>query len=937
MTTPHDELPIYLGSPGEEISRQDIQTIKQRFKRLHRIREQRVQEFLQPRQQIFLELLPLLFHGNFSMLPGFISPTTPAGIPDYTPDAPALNAAKQLTKNFTYTRVASHIYPIEGLFLIGSAGSIAFSKTSCIGIWLCHQSDLSPVAIEELQQKASAIEDWAESLELHVHFSLINSEQFRLGQNTPASIENHGQTQPHQVLEEFYRTAIYIEGKCPAWWLVPPHEEANYTRYIKHLVTNRFIPEHEFIDFGGFEEVPAEEFVGATLWHLYKALHSPHKSFLKLLLMECYTSEYPHTEWLCHDIKKAVFQGHYINADLDPYLLIYQKVERYLLKTLNQERLALARQSFYLKVMGSSSHSLDTPIRTARDQYIQQIAKHWNWPVNTIEEFKRTQLWDIQKATAEHTTIVQQLTHCYRMIMGFAKDHLPPNQESSNDLKLIGRKLHSFLEKKPGKIEIITTHSEVHSKENSLSIVEIDPASDNSGWALYLKYVQTSGAADSEPLNKFRTLIETLCWLIINGLYHKHLLISFSSHSLSMQEQDLRFILRQIHLFLAHNFKPDAPLEAFQSTKIPLHSMIFINMGIADIERLCVISEQRSDPLSYGSNRQCFIQTVNRISLSSWSEITTSQDDGLEGLFNCFTDIINNSKKPLSKNSVKFVCHSPTRARDILFRVEVLFSILVKIFSVPQQNNQSPRYILPGGTAYYVFQSVNQTLSYKALETEKLLLNELALPQEQYSTIYFDKAVFESTPISLIYSLNKPQIIQLFYYDNKTDINIYIIDEKGALYIQPHSKASAGHLLKQYATFLESIVGRALFERVSSIEYYTIETNAEGAFSCNPVHLSAATSNQELSLRISGEETGKGIMYTVYCNEKEFSSLDHGNMVFSAVYKHILQFRSANSNYPIHITDIDLPLSAFRIANPAQLQTIYYLNYKQKIEDKLNT
>ncbi|HEY8159354.1 MAG TPA: class I adenylate cyclase [Methylobacter sp.] len=558
MTRSKQHPAIHLGSPGEEISIQDLQSIKHRFKLLNQLSKERVQLSLQPRQRVFLELLPLLFHGNFNMLPGFISQATPAGIPEYNPDAQTLNAAKQLATKFNYTRAPSHLYPIEGLFLMGSIGSIAFSKTNDMDIWLCHQSDLSPDAINELQQKASAIEDWTESLELEVHFFLIDSNKFRLGQNTPISTESNGQTQHYLLLEEFYRTAVYIAGKSPAWWLVPPHEEGNYTHYVKHLITNRFIPEHELIDFGGFEAVPAEQFTGATLWHLYKALHAPHKSLLKLLLMECYASEYPQPQWLCRNIKEAVYQGDFMKADLDPYLLIYTKVETYLQKANNLERLALARQSFYLKVMGSSDITLDAQTRASKEPYIQQIAKSWNWPESTIDSLKQIQSWNVQKAAEEHIVIVQQLTHCYRIIMGFAKDHAPLNQESNNDLKLIGRKLHSFLEKKPGKIEIITTHAEVHSKENALSIVESSPAAKINGWALYLKYVQMNTAANFEPIQKCRTLIEILCWLVINGLYHKHLLINFNSHSLKMPDSELRSLLRQIHLFLSHNFNFDA-------------------------------------------------------------------------------------------------------------------------------------------------------------------------------------------------------------------------------------------------------------------------------------------------------------------------------------------------------------------------------------------
>ncbi len=933
MIRPHLERPIHLGSPGEEISIQDLQTIKHRFKRLNKLREQRAQDFLQPRQQVFLDLLPLLFHCNVPMLPGFISSTTPAGIPEYHPGTQTINTAKQLAKNFNYTRAPLHIYPIEGLFLMGSVGSIAFSKTSDMDIWLCHQSGLLPGAIDELQKKATAIENWAASLGLEVHFFLMDSKQFRLGQNTPISTESSGQTQHYLLLEEFYRTAIYIAGKSPAWWLVPPHEEGNYARYIKHLVDNLFIPEHELIDFGGFDAVPAEEFTSATLWHLYKALHSPHKSLLKLLLMECYASEYPQTEWLCQDIKKAVYQGDFMTTDLDPYLLIYQKVEKYLQKARSHKRLALARQCFYLKVMGSSDNTMDSQTRTAREKYMQSVAECWNWPESTIDNLKYQRVWNIKKATSEHAVIVQQLTHCYRMIIGFARDYVAQNQKNSNDLKLIGRKLHSFLEKKPGKIEIITTRSEVHSKESSLSIVENRLPGGTDGWALYLKNVQMSNAAEFEPIQRCRTLTEVLCWLVINGLYHKQLQLQFSSRSLKMPNEELHSILTQINLFLTQHFNYDNPLEAYQSIRVLLDSLIIINMGISDNDGLCVMSE-RSDALSYGMSRQCFIQTIDRISISSWSEITTYQDEGIKGLFNCFTDIINN-KKPLSLNNLKFICHTPARAKAITLRVETVFNTLVKLFS-KQHHNRSPRYILPGETSFYVFQTENRTLSYKELTTKKQLLNELASPQEQFSTVHFDQSVLENTPLHLIYSLNRPQVIQLFYYENKADISVYIIDEKGALYIQPHNKANPSQLLKQYSYFLESILNRNLFETFLTIEYYEIKKSPVGIFSYNPVQLKATTSNQELSLRITGENTPKGVIYTIYCNEQEFSSLDHGNQVFYAAYQHILQFRNSKTSYPIHITDIDLPLSVFRIDSPEQLQTIHYLNYKQKIEDKFN-
>ncbi len=938
--TEHYLLPsIHLGSPGEDICIKDLQVVKQRFKQLHQMREQRVQDFLQPRQRVFLELLPLLFHHNYPLLPGFISSETPAGIPDYKPSSQTIITAKQFTKNFSYTPRALNNYPIEAVFLMGSVGSIAFSKTSDMDIWLCHQSGLLPHELGELQKKATAIEEWAAALSLEVHFFLMDSEQFRLGHDMPISPESSGKTQHYLLLEEFYRTAIYIAGKSPAWWLVPPHEEHHYTQYVCHLQDKRFIYEHELIDFGGLDAVPAEEFISATLWHIYKSIDAPHKSLLKLLLMECYASEYPKTQWLCLDIKQAIYQGSFAAIDLDPYLLIYQKVETYLQQGHSIGRLALARQCFYLKIMGFSDNNMDAKTRSLREHYMQTIAGLWQWPAGTLEDLERQKFWNIKKATQEHAVILQQLTHCYRMIMGFAAHHVKQNYRDSRDIKLIGRKLHAFLEKRPGKIEIITTRSTVRAKEDELSVVESQFSGGKIGWALFLKQVQIDNTADFEPIKKCRSLIEILAWLVANELYQRQLQLHFSAKSLALRETELHAILASLAQFLNAHLSSETTLEAYQAPRVVLDSLLFINLGMdasdARDSGMRVMSE-RSDALSYGVDRQCFIQTIDRVSISSWSEITTYQYQGIDGLFSCLADIINSSRKPLTADDLAIVCHTPVRAKSIRLRVQAVFSTLIKLFA-KTHSNRSPRYIVPGGNAFYVFQSTNKLLSFRKIMTKDVLLKELASPQECFSQLFFDPAILEKTPIPLIYRQNKPGSIQLFYQHNKTGVCIYIIDERGTLYTQQHSRAELTPLLNQYTAFLESVLSRYFHENLLPIEYYEIQKDSAGTLSCSPVTLKVSPQRAELSVRITGEAVNNGLIYTIYCNEQEFSSLDYGNQIFHAAYQYILQFRRSKLDYPIHITDIDLPLSAFHISKPDQLQAIHYLNYKQKIEAKLNT
>ncbi|MGZ8194405.1 MAG: class I adenylate cyclase [Methylosarcina sp.] len=932
--------PIHLGAPGEEISIKDLRAIKLRFKKMHQIRMHYIYDFLQPRQQIFLDLLPLIFHVNSPLLPGYISSGTPSGLYKYRPGNRTLKAAGKFIKNFTYADNRSTAKDrIEGLFLMGSVGSIAYSKTSDMDIWLCHQPDLDQHEIKELADKAHAVENWAATLGLEVHFFLMNSKQFRLGLDAPISSESSGETQHYLLLEEFYRTSIYIAGKDLAWWLVPPHQEHAYRDYLDHLTEQRFIDENDFIDFGGLETVPAEEFISATVWHIYKSLHSPHKSLLKLLLMECYASEYPDPQWICRQIKEAVYQGNFPSADLDPYVLIYLKVEAYLQNKHSVSRLALARQNFYFKITESSDEAINSQALAYREKYLRYIAERCHWPSNILPELKQHRYWDIKQAITEHEIILQQLTHCFRMITGFANEHINQTYRYSRDLKLIGRKLYSFLDKKPGKIELITTRAAVHGMERELSVIENRHASNSQGWFLYFEDIPSSSAGNPEPVLRRGTLIEILVWLIINGFYQPEQPLRFGSKWLHLSNGELQSILYQLNGFIKSNFDENISLTHYHSANTLRKTLVIINMGFAipdELDKgLCLISE-RSDVFSYGMERKCFVHAIDRISISSWNEVTSSHHEGIDGFFECLTGIINQYEKPIAADSLTIVCHTPVRAKSIIQRVGNVFAALVNLFA-KKQPGSAPRYILNGGAHYYIFQVVDQHLGFLSLQSKEQVFAELSRPQLQFSPFYFDEEVLNDTPVPLIYRLNKPRSIQFFYFATRpTTVTIYIIDERGALFCRQHTETNPDRLINQYSIFLKSTLGHIFFDALINIEYYEVRKNSLGSFSHHPMEVKSAADNTSLNLRITGITHENNPGYLLHCDDHVFSSHEHGGRIFQAVYRHIIGYRKNNLNYPVHLTDIDLPISAFGVACHEELQTIHYLNMKQKIEDKMN-
>ncbi|QSB03192.1 class I adenylate cyclase [Methylomonas sp. EFPC1] len=926
-------LPIHLGAPGEEISKKDLYAVAQRFKHFNQLRLQHVQSFLQPRQQDFLKLLPLLFHQNHPLLPGFVSLEGPAGIPDYTPNKQTIDVAKQFSKGFVYKRKALRHYPIQAIFLMGSVGSMAFSKNSDIDIWLCHSSTLAPDELNELRQKAQEVEKWAATLKIETHFFLVDAVQFLRGENTPISKESSGETQHYLLLEEFYRTSIYIAGRIPVWWLVPPQQEKYYKQYVAHLLENRFISETDVVDFGGLEDMPMAEFVSATLWHIYKSLTSPHKSLLKLLLMESYASEFPEPQWLCLSLKQAVYQGDFSVESLDPYLLMYRKVDAYLRQAQSKRRLNLIRECFYMKIMAASDNLTENRVRLQREDYLHSVADQWEWPEDLLDNLASQKFWDIKKASVEHVVIRDQLQQCLRMILKFSGLPLDQAQRENRDLKLIGRKLRATLDLRPDKIEVLTTRTTVHAKPDLLIAVEVLTDDAPPRWCLYDDRAASQKASLESAIKSGESLLEVLCWAVVNGLYKKSLNLQLVTSSLKIANNDLYQLFNELNAFLSRYLPGrENDLEVYGEPNRVSSSLLLINLGESlaiDANNQQLVMSERSDPLSYGDSRQCFIQSIQRLSVSSWGEASLQRYIGIEGVFNCLVDVFNNSAAPLSAEKLQALCYNPVRGKSIILRIESLFGNLLKFFASARDGLQ--RYIVAAETGYGLFQLRNGSLGYYRLDTQNQLLHELAKPNPQFSAVFFDAYVLDQTYIPSLYTQNLADVIQVFYHATSKHVGVYVLDEKGALFVHQHSNANPEHVITHYSVFLDTLLARAQLPDGLSVKFYEIQRNSAGVLSCQAVPVKLGASVMDLRVRIATDEDGA---IAIYCNEEKFSVTNVDS--FKPIRAHILGYRKNRDDYPFHITEIDVPCRLLGTDRNEQLQAAHFLNYKQKIEDKLN-
>lgn len=928
----------------------ELRTIKRRFMAINHDRLKRVYQSLRDRQKIFFDLLPLLFHINHPMLPGFLSTKTPAGIADYAPSNRSIEAGRRLSKSFTYQRRAIRQFQIHALYLMGSSGTIAYSDQSDFDIWVCIRPDMDLEEQQALARKAEGIESWAASLGLEVHFFIMSDSSFRRGEMQTLSRESSGSAQHHLLLDEFYRTGLLVAGRYPIWWLVPPPYEPLYEQYVHDLKHKRFIGPHDTVDFGHLGQMPAGEFFGATLWQLYKAVSSPYKSVLKILLMEAYASEFPETELLSLRYKAAVWSGDTNLDSLDPYVLMCSRVEEYLSEHGELDRLELARRCFYFKVNERMSRPDRRGHITWRREAMRALINEWGWSDAHLLMLDSRSSWKIHRVVEERQGLVEVLTQSYSALSDFARrqsNHFPIDPA---ELNLLGRRLYAAFERKAGKIDIINPGISEDLMEERLSLHQARGT--EAGWVLFRGDVRSGETQGERPLKRTHSLIEILAWCHFNRLIHPFAsMVSLHPDDCDVSSWELRSVIDCLQQLYPDGVLQEAEMQDLAQPAYVRQAALFINLGVDPMAHLTregmQLVSDRTDALSYGGRWENLALTFEQIAVTSWQEVLTFRYTGETAPLDCLCDYLAWSPIAGPHTPAPMACFSfsSTRGAPIAHRVEAVFRDVVEWF-YQDSGHAAGRYIVQIGHNYFVLQPENGVPRYQKFGNFNTLLVHLGSPQEHFSPLRVDTHTLVDTALPQLIELNRAGVVQLFYQANGNQATVYVLDEMGSLFHQQVVFHDNLTLLTQFQRFLEKIQYRRDFLvreaggiiATGEIEYYQIiqrpgvKPRLERQ-NINPFR----HSRSYFGVQVIGDvlEASRTVL-TMYCNEKEFSTLEYGDRLFQEVARYVLQQRASGQTYPIYITDIDLARGLLGVDAIQRLQTVHFLNYKKRIEARLN-
>ncbi|MGB5325500.1 MAG: class I adenylate cyclase [Pseudomonadales bacterium] len=769
------------------LDRANLNELRLRFLELSQHRATHLRDSLRPGQQLFLDLLPLLFHLNHPSLPGYVSESAPCGVCNFKVGREHVKAARTIAKSFSLQRDPNSSMHISAIYLMGSCGSLAHNNRSDIDAWVCTAAELDDTRHEALQRKCAAISAWAATLKLEVHFFVMHEASFRQHKRAPMGGENCGRTQHYLLLDELYRTAIIAAGNIPLWWLVPQSHDSEYTAYAASLIEKRHINEGEFTDYGSAAEIPAAEFISAGVWQLYKGISSPYKALLKLMLVEAYAAD-PAAPTLSAELKQKIYSGDYGLDELDPYLQVYRRVERYLLANEQHDRLELARRCLYFKagiklsrapVEAENSESLGRALedpRYWRRSLMHKLVAEWGWRRPQLRKLDDSPGWSFNEIVAEQHRLTRELVHSYRLLSTLVKRQQEQPGESaslarsfeqdSRELNILGRQLYAIFEQKPHKVSRLAA-SLANQTEQELIHLTLEHNAD--GKPIWAAQLAANDTGERETVKRAESAAEVLVWCIINGLVGSttRFNVDEGDHELSEYE------IRQLCTSLANQLPclgDGAARDAKQRFAKPAHNVLCIFIANCGIDPLKAQRAQgtlrvsaKNDPLAYSGLQENLVASLTLVQVNSWQETFCYHFHGEHALNECLTHYLalgqqaNSPDKSQALPQRSILCACATRPGPIASRLESLLDDIEKCYFTESNGCLQPcektrserRYVFQSAYGFHVMNWNKETPQLTLIGSETELLEHLSNP-DHASAVTIDSYALQQHPLSTI-------------------------------------------------------------------------------------------------------------------------------------------------------------------------------------------
>ncbi|MBU0991287.1 MAG: class I adenylate cyclase [Proteobacteria bacterium] len=494
--------------------------INYNIKRLHEL----IRNLTSEKRKLF-HTIPFLLHVNSPDFPGYVDhPSCPYGIFGFHDSG----FWKLSLKHGKFDEKKLHPYlskkfHIQGLYLMGSSGTLAQSQKSDFDYWvLIDQSTCTDTQIAYLSLKLDQIKDWSKKKYNHeVNFFILDVNEIKENRYKAVDEESSGTAQRTILKEEFYRTFILMAGLIPYWAVTPAGiDDSSYNNIISLSLTNDSdgVIRESYIDLGNLTAIRKSECPGAILWQLYKSNFDPAKSLIKASLI-AYFNFLPGDELLpCDLIKKKFAESIFGGSLYDPYAIIFDKVTSFLDGYDYDEFSEVIRECVFLRLIEYLSSS-DKDIKNTKQKLINNYTGKWFWDEDKIGRFQSYDEWTEIEKTAYDEYVVSKISILYEKVLKNLGTSRKKTDMRPSDFKNLRNRIAKYFRKAKGKVPRCSSYLKAKSQNLSLIVSPEISAEGKPEWAILNASVSMKKTSNT-LLYKTDKLFKALAWIIGNDLYH---------------------------------------------------------------------------------------------------------------------------------------------------------------------------------------------------------------------------------------------------------------------------------------------------------------------------------------------------------------------------------------------------------------------------------
>ncbi|MDX9786749.1 MAG: class I adenylate cyclase [Desulfobacterales bacterium] len=500
---------------------------KQTFIRYNRFRKQIFSELSPRATETILYLLPWMLSVNHPACPGFVvNMVRPLKVFNIDNEWEIRRRESNFKRLFEIKTPASLLHHgpqfnvIQGLYTIGSVGTVSQTANSDCDIWVCcDKNHYDEPAWNQLHRKINLIKDWLDlHLKMQVYFFVCDENDIRENRFGNVDSESSGSTQKNILKEEFYRTCIVICGKIPLWWLChDDNKKISYELSRKEMLARQY-SDYDIIDLGDLQQIEGSEYFGAALWQLQKSLTRPLKSIIKMTLLKILLDS-PEERPICHQFRKAVLRTDEKGLFPDPIVFTIHSILNYYQSIQKTDTLEFLKQCFYIRCE-FTPHASRVPLK---NELIKDLFQAYPLDIKKRIHLSRFDSWDFNAQLKLGNRLFQLLMDSYRDITAAYAGNA--TEIDKRDFTIVGRKILVHHQRKPNKIIVLQKPT------GNLNLTHLTIRLEDTLWQVY------SGSNKETPLAVDTDILNIIGFIVWNNLFDVNKIrMEPNSSNVTMQE-----------------------------------------------------------------------------------------------------------------------------------------------------------------------------------------------------------------------------------------------------------------------------------------------------------------------------------------------------------------------------------------------------------------